>query len=285
MANESTRAPGAADDGGDLTNHDVAKMRETALALVRRAALRAMERAESQEAVRGREAVQRNRELEQAAGIRSPRLSVDHGTLRMLLMNLLGVSEEQTPAFDSRLKHTLRQGIVPDDRPSEGDRPRGHRRYLLIDVLQLALVFQLQRALIDPAAAAAFVIENREELERQWTAAARALDHHWLEIEVDAYAALGAEGKGRASGRVGALAFPGTRPRRGIAEPALVLRVDMLALHDRVSSSMMILDDAARLVRVRYPGVGLSEGLRRYLDHELGQADVTQPTPPQVADE
>lgn len=251
MANDSTRVPDAtgAAAAGDHLDDIFADTREKMRALVR-----------------GAMAVLRNQELERGAGIRSNSVGIDHGTVRILLMNLLGVPDTSAPAFDSRLKHTLRQGVVPDDRPRDDKGPRGHRRYLLIDVLQLALVFQLQRALVDPAAAAAFVIDNRDELERRWTEASRAIHQCWLEIEVDANAALGSEGKGRPSGRVGALAFPGTRQRRGISEPPLALRVDLLSLHDRVSSSMTILDQAARLVRERFPKLSTTDALRQHLE-------------------
>ncbi len=204
-----------------------------------------------------------NKQLQAKAGLQPDDRGVEHGTVRILLMNLVGAPEGSAPAFDARLKHTLRQGVVPDDRPTGDDGPRGHRRYLLIDVLQLALVFQIQRALIDPAAAAAFIIDNRAELEDMWLAAARAPDEHWLEIEVDAYAALGGEGKGRPSGRVGALAFAGTRRRREMAEPPPVLRIDLAALRDRVGSSMVILDKAVRLIRDSFPDMDPVDALRK----------------------
>lgn len=253
MANDSTRAPipGAA--------HVDARLEESGVAF-------AETRRKMQALVRGAAAMLRNQQVAGGPDARPAYPPIDHGTLRILLMNLVGVTGEARGAFDARLKHTLAQGVILDDRPRGEKGPRGHRRYLLMDVLQLALVFQLQRALVDPAAAAAFVIENREKLEEMWVEASAAMDHHWLDIEIDAYAAIGSEGKGRPSGRVGALAFPGTRERRGIAEPAPVLRLDLAALRDRVGSSMLILGDAIRAARKRFPNLDHSTALQRHLD-------------------
>ncbi len=232
MANDKTHAPG--DPGADDNARPDPGPFDRARTLIRRTVVNAAAKLEV------------DQQLRQALGVDLRFRGLDHGSVRTLLMNLVGAPEHSKPAFDSRLKHTLRQGVVPDDRPDGGNGPRGHRRYLLLDVLQLALVFQLQRALIDPAAAGAFVIDNRDELERMWIEAARAPAEHWLEVEVDAYATLGSEGRGRPSGRVGALALAGSRPRREIAEPPPVLRIDMAALRDRVGSSMLILGDAVR---------------------------------------
>lgn len=257
MANdESTRAPDPTGTAGIDTHFDdiFAPTREKARRLIR-----------------GAEAVLRNRKIEAEAGLPKDH-GIDHGTLRILLMNLVGVTDESKAAFDSRLKHTLRQGVVLDDRPHDAKGPRGHRRYLLIDVLQLALVFQLQRALIDPAAAAAFVIENREKLEQMWADASRSINSYWLNIEIDAYAVIGREGKGRPSGRLGALAFAGTRERRGIAETAPVLRLDLTALRNRVGSSMMILGDAVRKVRERFPEMDALTALQKSLEQDAERA-------------
>lgn len=247
MANDSTRAPrpGAASDDARLNDDVFAETRRKA-----------------QELVRGAAALLRNQQVAAGIGDEARHHPIDHGTLRILLMNLVGVTGEARGAFDARLKHTLAQGVIPDDRPRSDTGPRGHRRYLLMDVLQLTLVFQLQRALVDPAAAAAFVIENRETLEEMWVEAASAMAPRWLDIEIDAYAVLGGEGKGRPSGRVGALAFPGTRERRSIAEPAPVLRLDLAALRDRVGSSMTILGDAVRAGRGKSPGADAETALR-----------------------
>lgn len=250
MANDGTRAPG---NPGAAT--DDARLDDSVFADTRKRA---------QELVRGAAAMLRNRQV--AAGIETtPAYSgIDHGTLRILLMNLVGVAEDARGAFDARLKHTLSQGVVPDDRPQDDKGPRGHRRYLIMDVLQLALVFQLQRGLVDPAAAAAFVIDNREKLEEMWVEASAATHPYWLDIEIDAYAVL-SEGKGRPSGRVGALAFPGTRERRGIAEPAPVLRLDLTALRERVNSSMLILGDSVRDAKKRFPNLDHASALRQHL--------------------
>ncbi|PZP18086.1 MAG: hypothetical protein DI607_05910, partial [Sphingomonas hengshuiensis] len=148
MANDSTRAPipGAA--------HVDARLEESGVAF-------AETRRKMQALVRGAAAMLRNQQVAGGPDARPAYPPIDHGTLRILLMNLVGVTGEARGAFDARLKHTLAQGVILDDRPRGEKGPRGHRRYLLMDVLQLALVFQLQRALVDPAAAAAFVIENR----------------------------------------------------------------------------------------------------------------------------
>jgi hypothetical protein len=253
MANDSTRVPksGAAhiDSGLEET--------ERAFADTRRKA---------QELVRGAAAMLRNEQVTANLGNETLYPPIDHGTLRILLMNLVGVTQEARGAFDARLKHTLAQGVILDDRPHGKKGPRGHRRYLLMDVLQLALVFQLQRALIDPAAAAAFIIEHRVTLEEMWVKASIAMAPYWLDIEVDAYAAIGSEGKGRPSGRVGALAFPGSRSRRGIAEPAPVLRLDLAALRDRVGSSMLVLGEAVGKARKRFPDLDHVSALGRHLD-------------------
>lgn len=254
MANDNTRAPrppGAAPHDARLVETDIAYT-ET--------------RRKMQELVRGAAAMLRNQQVAGGPDAQPAYPPIDHGTLRILLMNLVGVTQDARGAFDARLKHTLAQGVIPDDRPLGDKGPRGHRRYLLMDVLQLALVFQLQRALVDPAAAAAFVIENREKLEEMWVKASIAMDHYWLDIEIDAYAAIGNEGKGRPSGRVGALAFPGTRERRGIAEPAPVLRLDLAALRDRVGSSMTILGDAIRDAKKRFPELDHLAALQRHLE-------------------
>ncbi|WP_210358087.1 hypothetical protein [Sphingomonas beigongshangi] len=198
--------------------------------------------------VRSPGSLHRNRQIEQDSGINRRDISIGRSTLVVLLMNLVGVTSGDRPAFEARVRHTIKQGVVTDDR-LPGAKGARHRRFILIDVLQLALAFQLQRALIDPAAVAAFIADNRDDLERKWIEANHALHQCWLEIEVDAYAAFGGEGKGRPSGRVGALAIAGSRARRAIAEPPLVLRVDMLALCDRVRSSMIVLEKAARSVK------------------------------------
>ncbi|WP_242096093.1 hypothetical protein [Sphingomonas sp. CROZ-RG-20F-R02-07] len=253
MANEETRAssPDAERDDPRLDD-SVDSFAET--------------RRKMQELVRGAAAMLRNQQVAGRPGAQPTYPAIDHGTLRILLMNLVGVTQEAHGAFDARLKHTLGQGIILDDRPRGDKGPRGHRRYLLMDVLQLALVFQLQRGLVDPAAAAAFVIQNREKLEVLWVEASGARDHYWLEIEIDAYAAIGGERKGRPSGRVGALAFPGSRARRGIAEPAPVLRLDLAALRDRVGSSMLILGDAFRTAQKRFPDLDHVSALQKHLD-------------------
>ena len=249
MANDSTRAPAPGAGHVDVRLDEA----DSAFADTRR---------KMQELVRGAAAMLRNQQVAGGADARPAYPAIDHGMLRILLMNLVGVTGQARGAFDARLKHTLAQGVILDDRPRGAKGPRGHRRYLLMDVLQLALVFQLQRALVDPAAAAAFVIENRDKLEEMWVEASAAMDHYWLDIEIDAYAAIGGDGKGRPSGRVGALAFPGTRKRRGIAEPAPTLRLDLAALRDRVGSSMTILGDAVRAGRKKSPGVDAETALR-----------------------
>lgn len=248
MANDSTRA-----SGPDATGDDARPGKE--MSTFEKAAL----------LIRG--SLFEPRERDHSGGIDRDTFykPIDHGTLRILLMNLVGVPADSQPAFDSRLKHTIRQGVASGTRTAGGGKRGGHRRFPLSDVLQLALAIQLQRALVDPAAAAAFIVENRDELERQWLIASRAIEECWLEIEVDAYAVIGDSGKGRPSGRVGALAFPGTRPRRGIAEPALTLRVDLLGLYDRVTSSMMILGDAIREARRRFPGMDHAAALEQHL--------------------
>lgn len=197
--------------------------------------------------LRSSDLLRRVRHIKQDSGINRRDISIGHSTLVVLLMNLVGVTSGDRPAFEARVRHTIKQGIVADDR-LPGEKGARHRRFILIDVLQLALAFQLQRALVDPAAVAAFIVDNRAYLERKWIEANHALHECWLEIEVDAYAAIGGEGKGRPSGRVGALAIAGSRARRAMAEPPLVLRVDMLALCDRVRSSMILLEKAARSV-------------------------------------
>lgn len=204
--------------------------------------------------VRSHRSLRRNRQIEQDSGINRRDISIGHSTLVVLLMNLVGVTSGDRPAFEARVRHTIKQGVVADDR-LPGKKGARHRRFILIDVLHLALAFQLQRALVDPAAVAAFIVDNRDDLERKWTEANRALHECWLEIEVDAYAAIGGERKGRPSGRVGALAIAGSRARRAIAEPPLVLRVDMLKLCDRVRSSMILLEKAARSVKKDFPGM------------------------------
>lgn len=253
MANDSTRTPGPGAAPVD------ARLEEAGNAF-------ADTRRKAQALVRGAAAMLRNRQLTANMGSDTLYPPIDPGTLRILLMNLVGVTGESRGAFDARLKHTLAQGVIPDDRPRGQKGPRGHRRFLLMDVLQMALVFQLQRALVDPAAAAAFIIDNREKLEETWVKASIALAPYWLDIEIDAYAAIGGEGKGRPSGRVGALAFPGTRERRGIAEPAPVLRLDLAALRDRVGSSMTILGDAVQIAKRRFPELDHHAALQRHLD-------------------
>lgn len=212
--------------------------------------------------VRDVASLSRNRQIEHDSGIGRKDISVSNRTLVILLMNLVGVTSDDRPAFEARVRHTIKQGVVVDDR-LPGKKGARHRRFILIDVLQLALAFQLQRALIDPAAAAAFITDNRDELERKWTEATCSMHECWLEIEVDAYAAISKETKGRPSGRVGALAIAGTRERRAIAEPPLVLRVDMLALYDRVRSSMILLEKAVRLIDKEFPGMDPVNALQK----------------------
>jgi hypothetical protein len=130
------------------------------------------------------------------ASLRSVQMEVQHRHLRTALMQMHTISPTAEDAFNARLKHILELGLIPDKRPDG----RGWRTYGLVDMLEISLCLQLQRAFIPPATAVRFVTNHRDEIDILWKAAADRLEAY-LTLEVDAFSAIGTPGreKGRGS--------------------------------------------------------------------------------------
>jgi hypothetical protein len=169
--------------------------------------------------------------------LRADGMRIQHRTLRTVLMRLHGVTDGE-PAFNARLKHILSLGLVAAKR-NDG---RGRRTYGLIDVLEIALCLQLQRSYVPPAAAVRFVTGNRAHLDKFWSEAPKGAAPR-LYVEVDAFAAIG--GEGRAGGRgsrgneVGTISLRRMAHLGADAVPPSSLVIDMADLQRRVHDQLV----------------------------------------------
>jgi hypothetical protein len=151
-------------------------------------------------------------------------------------MKTVGIEDGALAAFNSRLRHMLSQGLGPEEPPSPSGRGRRHE-YSVLDTLNLALALQIQRAFVDPAVAATFILQERARLTSAWRQSAGTLKPFWLELELDAFAGI-ARGQAGA-GRRGAIRIAeGRQPEIGV-QPAPRLRIDLAAIVNRVGGALI----------------------------------------------
>lgn len=173
-------------------------------------------------------------------GSAEPGLTIRHNVLRDALIDALGLPPVGTEAFGARLKLLLGLGIRRDDARAPG-RGRGHRNSL-VDGLDAALAFQLQRAFVPPSAIVALLVAERPALDSAWAAAARG-EASTVAIAIDALAQAG--GEGMRTGRFSedprgslTLATPQPSRVRTRSVPAPRVVVDLAELHEALLDAL-----------------------------------------------
>lgn len=167
-------------------------------------------------------------------------LAIRHNVLRDALARTMGTPPDGAEAMGARVKALLGLGLRRDGGPAPG-RGRGHRNGLP-DALDVALALTLQRAFVPPAAAAAFLVANRDAVDGLWAAAARG-ERAAITVAIDALSHAGRTG--RRTGRlsedpVGTLSVAETRGAR--ATPHSVrppeVTIDLRALYDVTTDNL-----------------------------------------------
>lgn len=170
--------------------------------------------------------------------LRQDSMSIQHRTLRTVLMKLHGVKPDAEGAFNARLKHVLDLDLIEDRRGQDERR----RTYGLVDVLEIALCLQLQRCYVPPATAVRFIIKNRLTLDKFWSQGKTGHAPR-LYIEMDAFAAIGDEGRDKRRGsrgnEIGTISLDRLAHLRAEAMPPSSLTIDTVDLQRRVDDQLV----------------------------------------------